>query len=125
VSPPRSPSTTIRPNLLYGAASPDRLTLSPGWEEEAVLDDDYNIMSSLVVKEEANVDDDHMQVEIMKTKITRAAPDTDLAGYPLRPYTGYPAGFSGQNLNVFQNIYLFFIKPDFKKSFLFKTYEIF
>jgi hypothetical protein len=39
----------------------------------------------------------------------RDAPDTlliqkpDKAGYPVRPDTGYPAGFSVQNLNVFYN----------------------
>jgi hypothetical protein len=33
---------SIRPNLLYGASSPDRITLSPGWEErtEEMADED-------------------------------------------------------------------------------------
>ncbi len=33
-SPSGSPAASIRPNLLYGAASPERLTLSPDWERE-------------------------------------------------------------------------------------------
>jgi hypothetical protein len=34
---------------------------------------------------------------VMIPVFTRDAPDTDLAGYPVRPDTGYPAEYSAQH----------------------------